>query len=171
MLVLKDDAIKHAKGTLILHVQTNDSLSLCPLTCLCPISAWIIKIQSWAIRSRVSQNMGRTGGFWEIPTSRRFFSKYKVAADYCNVPVNSLTSCQIYDPHCLCMHFHMSVLFSSLVIASLLSSGRFFNLLCMMEHIDVVLEWYRRLVPSVSTTLCLCAVALWTMKCLFVKNQ
>uniref|UniRef100_G3Q4P7 Small ribosomal subunit protein mS39 n=1 Tax=Gasterosteus aculeatus aculeatus TaxID=481459 RepID=G3Q4P7_GASAC len=26
--------------------------------------------------------------------------------------------------------------------------GRFFNLLCMMEHIDVVLEWYRRLVPS-----------------------
>ncbi|KAM4586071.1 small ribosomal subunit protein mS39 [Fundulus diaphanus] len=26
--------------------------------------------------------------------------------------------------------------------------GRFFNLLCMMEHIDVVLKWYRRIVPS-----------------------
>ncbi|XP_044062196.1 pentatricopeptide repeat domain-containing protein 3, mitochondrial [Siniperca chuatsi] len=26
--------------------------------------------------------------------------------------------------------------------------GRFFNLLCMMEHIDVVLQWYRRLIPS-----------------------
>ncbi|KAM3613089.1 uncharacterized protein V6R79_019990 [Siganus canaliculatus] len=26
--------------------------------------------------------------------------------------------------------------------------GRFFNLLCMMEHIDVVLKWYRRLIPS-----------------------
>ncbi|KAF7651593.1 hypothetical protein LDENG_00108850 [Lucifuga dentata] len=26
--------------------------------------------------------------------------------------------------------------------------GRFFNLLCMMEHIDVVLAWYRRLIPS-----------------------
>ncbi|KAK5865224.1 hypothetical protein PBY51_016405 [Eleginops maclovinus] len=25
---------------------------------------------------------------------------------------------------------------------------RFFNLLCMMEHIDVVLTWYRKLVPS-----------------------
>uniref|UniRef100_A0A3B5M2W2 Small ribosomal subunit protein mS39 n=1 Tax=Xiphophorus couchianus TaxID=32473 RepID=A0A3B5M2W2_9TELE len=28
--------------------------------------------------------------------------------------------------------------------------GRFFNLLCMMEHIDVVLKWYSRIVPSVS---------------------
>uniref|UniRef100_A0A3P9I4V2 Small ribosomal subunit protein mS39 n=1 Tax=Oryzias latipes TaxID=8090 RepID=A0A3P9I4V2_ORYLA len=28
--------------------------------------------------------------------------------------------------------------------------GRFFNLLCMMEHIDVVLEWYRKIIPSVS---------------------
>ncbi|XP_023184313.1 pentatricopeptide repeat domain-containing protein 3, mitochondrial [Xiphophorus maculatus] len=26
--------------------------------------------------------------------------------------------------------------------------GRFFNLLCMMEHIDVVLKWYSRIVPS-----------------------
>ncbi|KAF3693559.1 Pentatricopeptide repeat domain-containing protein 3, mitochondrial Precursor [Channa argus] len=26
--------------------------------------------------------------------------------------------------------------------------GRFFNLLCMMEHIDVVMKWYRRLIPS-----------------------
>ncbi|XP_028815436.1 small ribosomal subunit protein mS39 [Denticeps clupeoides] len=26
--------------------------------------------------------------------------------------------------------------------------GRFFNLLCMMEHIDVVLKWYRELIPS-----------------------
>uniref|UniRef100_UPI003AAADF85 small ribosomal subunit protein mS39 n=1 Tax=Centroberyx gerrardi TaxID=166262 RepID=UPI003AAADF85 len=26
--------------------------------------------------------------------------------------------------------------------------GRFFNLLCMMEHIDVVLKWYRQLIPS-----------------------
>uniref|UniRef100_A0A3P9LGE0 Small ribosomal subunit protein mS39 n=1 Tax=Oryzias latipes TaxID=8090 RepID=A0A3P9LGE0_ORYLA len=26
--------------------------------------------------------------------------------------------------------------------------GRFFNLLCMMEHIDVVLEWYRKIIPS-----------------------
>ncbi|XP_036406703.1 pentatricopeptide repeat domain-containing protein 3, mitochondrial [Megalops cyprinoides] len=26
--------------------------------------------------------------------------------------------------------------------------GRFFNLLCMMEHIDVVLKWYRDLIPS-----------------------
>ncbi|XP_049614160.1 small ribosomal subunit protein mS39 [Syngnathus scovelli] len=26
--------------------------------------------------------------------------------------------------------------------------GRFFNLLCMMEHIDVVLKWYKELVPS-----------------------
>uniref|UniRef100_UPI0037E80F1D small ribosomal subunit protein mS39 n=1 Tax=Semicossyphus pulcher TaxID=241346 RepID=UPI0037E80F1D len=26
--------------------------------------------------------------------------------------------------------------------------GRFFSLLCMMEHIDVVLKWYRRLIPS-----------------------
>ncbi|XP_054453669.1 pentatricopeptide repeat domain-containing protein 3, mitochondrial [Anoplopoma fimbria] len=26
--------------------------------------------------------------------------------------------------------------------------GRFFNLLCMMEHIDEVLKWYRRLIPS-----------------------
>ncbi|XP_041653608.1 pentatricopeptide repeat domain-containing protein 3, mitochondrial [Cheilinus undulatus] len=26
--------------------------------------------------------------------------------------------------------------------------GRFFSLLCMMEHIDVVMKWYRRLVPS-----------------------
>ncbi|XP_076025874.1 small ribosomal subunit protein mS39 [Genypterus blacodes] len=26
--------------------------------------------------------------------------------------------------------------------------GRFFHLLCKMEHIDVVLQWYRRLVPS-----------------------
>ncbi|XP_029021340.1 pentatricopeptide repeat domain-containing protein 3, mitochondrial [Betta splendens] len=25
---------------------------------------------------------------------------------------------------------------------------RFFNLLCMMEHIDMVLKWYRRLIPS-----------------------
>lgn len=29
-------------------------------------------------------------------------------------------------------------------------SGRFFNLLCMMEHIDVVLKWYKKLIPSVS---------------------
>uniref|UniRef100_A0A3B3WRD8 Small ribosomal subunit protein mS39 n=1 Tax=Poecilia mexicana TaxID=48701 RepID=A0A3B3WRD8_9TELE len=28
--------------------------------------------------------------------------------------------------------------------------GRFFNLLCLMEHIDVVLKWYSRIVPSVS---------------------
>ncbi|XP_063045868.1 small ribosomal subunit protein mS39 [Engraulis encrasicolus] len=27
--------------------------------------------------------------------------------------------------------------------------GRFFNLLCMMENIDVVLKWYKELVPSV----------------------
>ncbi|XP_060904774.1 small ribosomal subunit protein mS39 [Labrus mixtus] len=27
--------------------------------------------------------------------------------------------------------------------------GSFFSLLCMMEHIDVVMKWYRRLVPSV----------------------
>ncbi|XP_054647197.1 pentatricopeptide repeat domain-containing protein 3, mitochondrial [Dunckerocampus dactyliophorus] len=26
--------------------------------------------------------------------------------------------------------------------------SRFFNLLCMMEHIDVVLKWYRELIPS-----------------------
>uniref|UniRef100_A0A6Q2ZLB7 Small ribosomal subunit protein mS39 n=1 Tax=Esox lucius TaxID=8010 RepID=A0A6Q2ZLB7_ESOLU len=26
--------------------------------------------------------------------------------------------------------------------------GRFFNLLCMMEHIDVVLKWYNELIPS-----------------------
>uniref|UniRef100_A0A7N6A781 Small ribosomal subunit protein mS39 n=1 Tax=Anabas testudineus TaxID=64144 RepID=A0A7N6A781_ANATE len=26
--------------------------------------------------------------------------------------------------------------------------GRFFNLLCLMEHVDVVLKWYRRLIPS-----------------------
>ncbi|XP_054890773.1 pentatricopeptide repeat domain-containing protein 3, mitochondrial [Poeciliopsis prolifica] len=26
--------------------------------------------------------------------------------------------------------------------------GRFFSLLCMMEHIDVVLKWYNRIVPS-----------------------
>ncbi|CAG5993010.1 small ribosomal subunit protein mS39 [Menidia menidia] len=26
--------------------------------------------------------------------------------------------------------------------------GRFFNLLCMMEQIDVVLKWYRRIIPS-----------------------
>ncbi|KAK3535567.1 hypothetical protein QTP70_016844 [Hemibagrus guttatus] len=26
--------------------------------------------------------------------------------------------------------------------------GRFFNLLCMMEHIDVVLKWYREFIPS-----------------------
>uniref|UniRef100_A0AAQ5YD77 Small ribosomal subunit protein mS39 n=2 Tax=Amphiprion ocellaris TaxID=80972 RepID=A0AAQ5YD77_AMPOC len=26
--------------------------------------------------------------------------------------------------------------------------GRFFNLLCMMEHIDEVLKWYKRLIPS-----------------------
>ncbi|XP_071384612.1 small ribosomal subunit protein mS39 [Centroberyx affinis] len=26
--------------------------------------------------------------------------------------------------------------------------GRFFSLLCMMEHIDVVLKWYRQLIPS-----------------------
>uniref|UniRef100_A0A673CKD7 Small ribosomal subunit protein mS39 n=1 Tax=Sphaeramia orbicularis TaxID=375764 RepID=A0A673CKD7_9TELE len=26
--------------------------------------------------------------------------------------------------------------------------GRFFNLLCMMEHADVVLKWYKRLIPS-----------------------
>ncbi|XP_069060403.1 small ribosomal subunit protein mS39 [Pleurodeles waltl] len=26
--------------------------------------------------------------------------------------------------------------------------GRFFNLLCLMEHIDVVLKWYRELIPS-----------------------
>ncbi|CAK6969356.1 pentatricopeptide repeat domain-containing protein 3%2C mitochondrial [Scomber scombrus] len=26
--------------------------------------------------------------------------------------------------------------------------GRFFNLLCMMEHIDVVWKWYRKLIPS-----------------------
>ncbi|XP_068439696.1 small ribosomal subunit protein mS39 [Clinocottus analis] len=26
--------------------------------------------------------------------------------------------------------------------------GRFFSLLCMMEHIDVVLKWYKQLVPS-----------------------
>ncbi|XP_077588759.1 small ribosomal subunit protein mS39 [Stigmatopora nigra] len=26
--------------------------------------------------------------------------------------------------------------------------GRFFNLLCMMEHIDVVLKWFKELVPS-----------------------
>ncbi|XP_041846132.1 pentatricopeptide repeat domain-containing protein 3, mitochondrial [Melanotaenia boesemani] len=26
--------------------------------------------------------------------------------------------------------------------------SRFFSLLCMMEHIDVVLKWYRRLIPS-----------------------
>ncbi|KAK1804158.1 hypothetical protein P4O66_020199, partial [Electrophorus voltai] len=26
--------------------------------------------------------------------------------------------------------------------------GRFFNLLCMMEHVDVVLKWYRELSPS-----------------------
>uniref|UniRef100_A0A3B4APK4 Uncharacterized protein n=1 Tax=Periophthalmus magnuspinnatus TaxID=409849 RepID=A0A3B4APK4_9GOBI len=28
--------------------------------------------------------------------------------------------------------------------------GRFFNLLCLMEHVDVILKWYRRLIPSVS---------------------
>uniref|UniRef100_A0A3Q0SYC6 Small ribosomal subunit protein mS39 n=1 Tax=Amphilophus citrinellus TaxID=61819 RepID=A0A3Q0SYC6_AMPCI len=27
-------------------------------------------------------------------------------------------------------------------------SGRFFNLLCMMEHIDVVLMWYKQIIPS-----------------------
>uniref|UniRef100_A0A3Q1FGI5 Small ribosomal subunit protein mS39 n=1 Tax=Acanthochromis polyacanthus TaxID=80966 RepID=A0A3Q1FGI5_9TELE len=26
--------------------------------------------------------------------------------------------------------------------------GRFFNLLCMMEHVDVVLKWYKRIIPS-----------------------
>lgn len=26
--------------------------------------------------------------------------------------------------------------------------GRFFNLLCMMEHIDVVLKWYKQIIPS-----------------------
>uniref|UniRef100_A0A1A7YYH4 Small ribosomal subunit protein mS39 n=1 Tax=Iconisemion striatum TaxID=60296 RepID=A0A1A7YYH4_9TELE len=26
--------------------------------------------------------------------------------------------------------------------------GRFFNLLCMMEHIDVVLRWYKQMIPS-----------------------
>ncbi|KAM6924019.1 small ribosomal subunit protein mS39 [Xenentodon cancila] len=26
--------------------------------------------------------------------------------------------------------------------------GNFFNLLCMMEHVDAVLKWYRRIVPS-----------------------
>ncbi|XP_018525818.1 pentatricopeptide repeat domain-containing protein 3, mitochondrial [Lates calcarifer] len=26
--------------------------------------------------------------------------------------------------------------------------GRFFNLMCLMEHIDVVLKWYRQLIPS-----------------------
>ncbi|XP_031442750.1 pentatricopeptide repeat domain-containing protein 3, mitochondrial [Clupea harengus] len=26
--------------------------------------------------------------------------------------------------------------------------GRFFNILCMMEHIDVVLKWYKELIPS-----------------------
>ncbi|XP_033829986.1 pentatricopeptide repeat domain-containing protein 3, mitochondrial [Periophthalmus magnuspinnatus] len=26
--------------------------------------------------------------------------------------------------------------------------GRFFNLLCLMEHVDVILKWYRRLIPS-----------------------
>ncbi|XP_074529782.1 small ribosomal subunit protein mS39 [Halichoeres trimaculatus] len=26
--------------------------------------------------------------------------------------------------------------------------GRFFNLLCMMEHIDVVLKWYKKIIPS-----------------------
>ncbi|KAF4085619.1 hypothetical protein AMELA_G00097110 [Ameiurus melas] len=26
--------------------------------------------------------------------------------------------------------------------------GRFFNLLCMMEHVDVVLKWYREFIPS-----------------------
>ncbi|KAJ8382460.1 hypothetical protein SKAU_G00032380 [Synaphobranchus kaupii] len=26
--------------------------------------------------------------------------------------------------------------------------GRFFNLLCMMEHVDVVLKWYREITPS-----------------------
>lgn len=26
--------------------------------------------------------------------------------------------------------------------------GRFFNLLCMMEHIDVILKWYKELIPS-----------------------
>uniref|UniRef100_A0A1A8RTI5 Small ribosomal subunit protein mS39 n=1 Tax=Nothobranchius rachovii TaxID=451742 RepID=A0A1A8RTI5_9TELE len=26
--------------------------------------------------------------------------------------------------------------------------GRFFNLLCMMEHVDVVLRWYKQMVPS-----------------------
>ncbi|XP_038157381.1 pentatricopeptide repeat domain-containing protein 3, mitochondrial [Cyprinodon tularosa] len=26
--------------------------------------------------------------------------------------------------------------------------GRFFNLLCMMEHVDVVLRWYARIIPS-----------------------
>lgn len=26
--------------------------------------------------------------------------------------------------------------------------GRFFNLLCLMEHVDAVLTWYRRLIPS-----------------------
>lgn len=26
--------------------------------------------------------------------------------------------------------------------------GRFFNLLCLMEHVDTVLKWYRRLIPS-----------------------
>ncbi|MEQ2211177.1 hypothetical protein XENOCAPTIV_030628 [Xenoophorus captivus] len=32
-------------------------------------------------------------------------------------------------------------------------SGRFFSLLCMMEHIDVVLKWYSRIIPSVSPPL------------------
>ncbi|XP_043919399.1 pentatricopeptide repeat domain-containing protein 3, mitochondrial [Protopterus annectens] len=32
--------------------------------------------------------------------------------------------------------------------------GRFFNLLCMMEHIDVVLRWYRQLIPSASFADC-----------------
>ncbi|CAH2299548.1 pentatricopeptide repeat domain-containing 3, mitochondrial isoform X1 [Pelobates cultripes] len=26
--------------------------------------------------------------------------------------------------------------------------GRFFNLICLMEHIDVILKWYRELIPS-----------------------
>ncbi|TST60383.1 Pentatricopeptide repeat domain-containing protein 3, mitochondrial [Bagarius yarrelli] len=33
-------------------------------------------------------------------------------------------------------------------VLRVLRRGRFFNLLCMMENIDVVLKWYRELIPS-----------------------
>lgn len=48
---------------------------------------------------------------------------------------------------------------------SLLCSGRFFNLLCMMEHIDVVLKWYKQIIPSVSAYLLLsvCSIGLYYM--------